>query len=162
MKNIKSSVKSQSESEVETRYLLMPHHANPNGTAFGGQIVSWIDIVGSMAAQRHCGTQVVTASIDCISFLIPIHIGDHVILHARLVYAGTTSMEVAVKVFREDPQNDERTLTTSAYLTFVSLDENNKPIMVPALKLDSPEDEIEFRHACERVKARKANKVKNC
>ncbi|UCF17051.1 MAG: hypothetical protein JSW59_06230, partial [Phycisphaerales bacterium] len=64
--------KTPSQSAVETRYLIMPHQANPHGTAFGGVIMAWIDMVAGMAAQRHCGKEVVTAGIDSLAFKEPI------------------------------------------------------------------------------------------
>ena len=71
--------KKPADSAVESRYLLMPHQANPYGTAFGGVIIAWIDMIASMAAQRHCGKEVVTVNIDSLSFKGPIHVGDHVV-----------------------------------------------------------------------------------
>jgi len=100
----------------------MPHQANPYGTAFGGAIVAWIDMVASMAAQRHCGKEVVTASIDSLSFKEPIRVGDHVVLKACVNYVGNTSMEVGVRVIREDPYGAKPVIATTAHLTFVALD----------------------------------------
>jgi len=94
---------SPKDSAVETRYLVMPSHANPQGTAFGGTILAWIDVVAAMAAQRHCGKEVVTAQIDSIIFKQPIRVGDQVCLKASVNYVGRTSMEVGVQVTREDP-----------------------------------------------------------
>ena len=142
--------KNPRQSAVEARYLLMPGHANPYGTAFGGTIMAWIDMVGSMAAQRHCCKEVVTAGIDSLSFKHPIYIGDHVLLKACVNYAGSTSMEVGVQVSREDPFSNEQTITTTAYLTFVALDENKKPVAVPAIV---PVDE-EAKRRCENAKLR--------
>lgn len=150
------TIKSPSQSAVETRYLLMPHEANPFGTAFGGVIMSWIDMVASMAAQRHCGTQVVTASIDSLSFRKPIGIGDHVVLLASVNYVGKTSMEIGVKVMREDPMTHQRALATKAYLTFVSIDKNHKPIPAPPLEPKTDDEKRRWNNAAFRVKARKS------
>lgn len=150
------TIKSPAESAVETRYLLMPHEANPFGTAFGGVIMSWIDMVASMAAQRHCGSEVVTASIDSLSFRKPIGIGDHVILLASVNYVGKTSLEVGVKVFREDPMTHQRTAATKAYLTFVSIDKNHKPIPAPPLEPKTEDEKRRWNNAAFRVKARKS------
>ena len=109
--------KKPSDSAVETRYLLMPEKANPNGTAFGGSIVEWIDMTAAMAAQRHCGKEVVTAAIDSLFFKEPIHIGDHVILKASVNYVGKTSMEVGVQVVKEDPYSGKKVVATTAHLT---------------------------------------------
>ena len=147
--------KPPSASAVETRYLLMPHQANPQGTAFGGVIMAWIDMVGSMAAQRHASTEVVTASIDSLNFKHPINIGDHAILKASVNYVGTTSMEVGVRVIREDPKSDKSIITTTAHLTFVALDSDRKPTAVPPLLLQT-EDEIRWNNNAKlRVNSRK-------
>lgn len=156
--------KSPSQSTVETRYLLMPHQANPFGTAFGGVIVSWIDMVASMAAQRHCGMQVVTAGIDSLSFHKPICIGDHVVLLAAVNYVGKSSLEVGVKVIREDPITHRRTVATKAYLTFVAIDENHRPVAAPPLEPKTEDEKRRWNNAALRVKARKAlrQQVRSC
>jgi len=147
--------KSPRQSAVEARYLLMPGHANPHGTAFGGTIMSWIDMVASMAAQRHCSREVVTAGVDSLSFTEPIYIGDHVVLKACVNFAGSTSMEVGVQVSREDPFTNKQTITTSAHLTFVALDENKKPAPVPAIVPVNDDAKRRYENAKLRVQARK-------
>lgn len=154
------AIKTPADSAVETRYLLMPHQANPFGTAFGGIIVGWIDMVASMAAQRHCGSQVVTAGIDSLAFHKPVRIGDHVILLAAVNYVGKTSLEVGVKVIREDPLTHERTVATKAYLTFVAIDKQHRPIPAPPLRPETEDEKRRFNNAALRVKARKALRKK--
>ncbi len=154
MKNIKG--KTPKESAVETRYLLMPHHANPNGTAFGGVIMSWIDMVAGMAAQRHAGCDIVTASIDSISFKEPIRIGEHVTLRASVNYVSHSSMEVGVQVTRDNPYNGEQSIATTAHLTFVALDENRKPTAAPPILPETEKERERYERAKDRVKARKA------
>ena len=153
MENVKG--KTPSESAVETRYLIMPQHANPHGTAFGGVIMSWIDIVAGMAAQRHTGCEAVTACIDSLSFKEPIRIGDHVTLRASVNYVSHTSMEVGVQVTRENPYDGLQSIATTAHLTFVALDENKKPTPVPPIIPESPEEKKRYKNAELRVKARK-------
>ena len=148
--------KSPSESAVETRCLIMPHQANPHGTAFGGVIVAWIDMVAAMAAQRHCGKEVVTAGIDSLVFREPIRIGDHVVLRASLNYVSRSSMEVGVQVTREDPYTGEQAVATTAHLTFVALDENKKPTPAPPLVPQTDEEKQRYESARLRVQARKA------
>jgi acyl-CoA hydrolase len=147
--------KTPKESTVETRYLIMPHHANPQGTVFGGVIMGWIDIVAGMAAQRHCGKDVVTAGIDSLVFKEPIRIGDHVVLTATINYVSRSSMEAGVQVVKEDPYKGERVLATTAFLTFVALDENKKP--TPALPIlpETADEQERYENAKQRVKARK-------
>ena len=147
--------RSPSDSAVESRFLVMPDQANPAGTAFGGVIVAWADMIASMAAQRHCQKQVVTAGIDSISFRHPINIGDHVIVKAAVNYAGRTSMEVGVRVVREDPYTNEQIVATSAHLTFVALDENKRPTPVPPISPQSAAEKRRFENAQLRVRNRK-------
>jgi len=151
----KEKGKSPGESAVETRYLLMPDQANPYGTAFGGSIVAWIDMVASMAAQKHCGKEVVTACIDSLNFEEPVYIGDHVVLKAAVNYVGNTSMEVEVEVAREDPYSGKRIIATTAHLTFVALDKNKKPTAIIPLVPQSEEEKKRYENARLRVKARK-------
>jgi len=147
--------KTPGQSAVVTRYLIMPDQANPHGTAFGGAIVAWIDMVASMAAQKHCQKEAVTASIDSLNFRNPIHIGDHVVLKASVNYAGTTSMEVGVCVTIEDPYTQREILATTAHLTFVALDKNKKPTPVPQIHPETPEEKRRYENAKIRVQARK-------
>ena len=143
------------ESAVETRYLVMPQQANPQGTAFGGAIVGWIDMTAAMAAQRHCGREVVTAGIDSLVFRHPIRIGDHVILRAAVNYVSRSSMEVGVQVFREDPYTGAQVLATTAHLTLVALDEDKKPVAAPPLRPETAEEKLRYENAHLRVQARK-------
>ena len=152
--------KSPKQTRVETRYLLMPQHLNQHGTAFGGVIMSWIDSTAAMAAQRHAGNDVVTASIDSISFHAPASLGDQVVLNAILTYTGRTSMEVEVEVFRENPIDGETQLSTKAYLTFVAVDTNHNPVPVPILILDDEDDAKRYEQALERVAKRKEARQK--
>ncbi len=147
--------KSPKESAVEARYLLMPHQANPQGTAFGGVIVAWIDMAAAMAAQRHCGKEVVTAGIDSLVFKEPIRVGDHVLLKASINYVGRSSMEVGVQVTREDPYGGDKAIATTAHLTFVALDENKKPTSVPPILPETEQEKRRYENAKIRVKARK-------
>ncbi|MHC4124039.1 MAG: acyl-CoA thioesterase [Planctomycetota bacterium] len=147
--------KRPSDSAVESRYLLMRHQANPYGAAFGGVIVAWIDMIASMAAQKHCGKEVVTASIDSLSFKEPIRVGDHVVLKASVNYVGCTSMEVGVRVIREDPCSDEQIIATTAHLTFVALDENKRPCPVAGILPETADEKRRYENAKLRVQARK-------
>jgi len=147
--------KTPSESAVETRYLVMPQQANPQGTAFGGAIVGWIDMVAAMAGQRHCGKEVVTAGIDTLVFRHPVRIGDHVILKAAVNYVSRSSMEVGVRVIREDPYTAEQIVATTAHLTLVALDENKRPTPVPPLLPQTQDERRRYDEARLRVQARK-------
>ncbi len=152
--------KSPKDSAIETRYIVMPDHANHYGTAFGGVIMSWIDLIAVMVAQRHCEREAVTLSVDRLTFISPIQIGDHVILRASVNYTGTSSMEIGVQVIKENPYKQERVRATTAYLTFVALDENKKPVPVPTI-IPETEDEIRrFNNAKLRQQAMKELKGK--
>ena len=148
-------IKTPRESQVEARYIVMPQHANDADIAFGGTIMSWIDMVAAMVAQRHCECEVVTASIDQMSFLAPIYIGDHVLLKASANYVGHTSMEVGVRVIRENPYTGASIHATTAFLTFVGLDHTKRPVAIPQLKPETPDELRRHQHAKLRVEARK-------
>jgi acyl-CoA hydrolase len=148
-------VKTPRESWIESRYIVMPQHSNDIGIAFGGTIMSWIDMVAAMAAQKHCECEVVTVSTDKISFLEPIRIGDHVLLKACVNYVGNTSMEVGVQVIRENPYTRESVRATTAYLTFVGIDNERHPITIPALKPETRDELRRNENARLRVESRK-------
>lgn len=152
----KVKIKTPKESEVEMREMVMPGDTNAHGTIFGGKVMSWIDIAAAMCASRHCNNPVVTVHIDDIEFRSPIQLGSHVVIKASMNFVGNTSMIIGVKVISENPYKGESKVTTTAYLTFVAINAEGKPIPVPKLE---PETEIEkkrFRNAQERVKSRKA------
>lgn len=147
--------KTPSESSVEMRELVMPHHTNPQGTVFGGTVMGWIDIAAAMVAARHCGKPVVTAHIDDIDFIAPIKMGYHVLIQGSLNYVGKTSMIIGVKVTSENPYTGESRTTTKAYLTFVALDDLGKPISVPQLKPETEDEIRRFENAKTRVLMKK-------
>lgn len=129
-----------SNTTVEMNQVVLPQHTNALGTAFGGTIMSWVDICAALAAQRHSRRAVVTASMDQLDFVVPIRQGQMVNIRAMVNYAGRTSMEVGVRIEAEDMLTGERVHAASAYLTFVALDEHHKPCPVRAL---APETEVE-------------------
>ena len=137
--------------EVVMTELVLPSHTNALGTIFGGVIMSWIDIAGAIAAQRHCRKTVVTASIDDLAFIASVKTGWFVQVKARVNYVSKTSMEIGVRVDAEDPMSGEWHHTSSAYLTFVALDHQGRPTAVPPLKIASEEQK---RRAEEAVKRR--------
>ncbi len=147
--------KSPNETKVETRHIVLPNHANHYGTAFGGVLMSWIDIIAAMVAQRHSGKDAVTASVDRLNFIAPIQVGDHVILKAMVNHVGRSSMEVGVQVTKEDPYTGIQVRATTAYLSFVALDENKKPIPVPGLILETEDHVRRFKESEMRVQANK-------
>ena len=148
--------KSPRESRVEMTELVLPGDTNALGTIFGGKVMQWIDIAASVAAMRHSGGNVVTASIDGLTFLTPIQLGEIVRLQAQVNLAGRTSMEVGVRVHVEDPRTGARRYTTKAYLTFVAIDADGKPRAIPPLALENDEDRRRAADADARRQARLA------
>ncbi len=123
-----------------TTQLVMPGDTNYHGTCFGGRLLQWIDVAGAIAAQRHSGGKVVTASIDDMHFAVPIHLGDVVVLMAVVNYVHRTSMEVGVRVERES--GGERIHAATAYVTYVAVDDGGTPQPVCAV---TPETDDEHR-----------------
>jgi acyl-CoA hydrolase len=150
-----------SASRVEMTQIVMPSHTNgAGGMMFGGVIMQWIDVCAGVSAMRHARGQVVTASIDRLDFLHPIHVGDVVILQAQVNYAFRTSMEVGCRVEVEDPRTRERSYTTKAYLTFVAVDESGEPRAVPPLEPESDDDRRRMAEAETRRRDRLAHRLK--
>lgn len=144
-------------SRVETTQIVMPLHTNgAKGIMFGGVVMQWIDVCAGVAAMRHAGGPVVTASIDRLDFLSPIHLGDVVVLQAQVNYASRTSMEVGCRVETEDPRTRARRYTTKAYLTFVALDSEGEPRPVPPVL---PETDDERRRMVQ-AEARRAERLR--
>ncbi|HOT37278.1 MAG TPA: acyl-CoA thioesterase [Candidatus Latescibacteria bacterium] len=147
-----------SDSSVTMTELVLPSHANPLGTVFGGVIMSWIDICAAIAAQRHARRVVVTASIDMLHFRAPITVGCVVHLKAQVNHAWHSSMEVGVRVDGENPLTGETRHAATAYLTYVALDEKRRPVEVPAVLCETPEQERRSRDAQARREKRLANR----
>jgi acyl-CoA hydrolase len=129
-----------SQSKVIMTELVLPQHTNAIDSVFGGVIMSWIDIAAAISSQRHCGTQVVTASIDALNFVQPVYKGWIVNIKASVNFVSNTSMEVGVRVDAENPIEKKVFHTASAYLTFVAVDTNGKPIRVPQVIPETPEE----------------------
>lgn len=135
------------DSVVETTELVLPGHTNPLGNVFGGRVMELVDVTGGVAASRHARSAVVTASMDELHFREPVKLGHVMILRASVNYAGKTSMEVGVRVDREDPLTGERVHTATAYLTFVALGADGKPREVPPLIAESDEEHRRMENA---------------
>jgi acyl-CoA hydrolase len=120
--------------------VVLPNDTNHVGNLFGGKLLQWVDITAAIAAQRHCGRVVVTASINHVSFDNPIKQNSVVTLEAKVSRAFTSSMEIYVEVLVENPVTGEKTKCNEAILTFVAIDQNGAPLPVPQL---IPETELE-------------------
>ncbi|MCW5878857.1 MAG: acyl-CoA thioesterase [Anaerolineales bacterium] len=129
-----------SASRVIMSQLMNPTAANIQGNVHGGHIMKLVDETGALACMRHAHKRVVTVAIDRMTFQHPIRIGDLVTLTGEVSYVGSSSMEVEVSVFAENPTTGEKWHTNTAYLVYVALDENGKPARVPPLQ---PETEFE-------------------
>jgi len=149
--------KSSRESEVYMSELVLPNDTNLIGNLLGGRLMYWIDIVGALAASKHCRNVVATVQVDSIDFKHPIRKGDMVELRAKLTWVGRTSMEVKVDVYSENLFTGEKRLTNEAYIVFVSIDRFGKPIEVPGLLLESEEEQLDFEKAIERRNYRMRN-----
>lgn len=146
------------ESQHETSELMMPHHANNLGHVFGGIMLSMMDKTAAVAAFRHCRLNVVTASIDRVDFREPIHVGDLVVMKASVNFVGRTSMEVGVRVEAEELLSGRRRHTNSCYLTFVAVDRNGRPIGVPGVLPETPDELRRYQAAEQRRKVRLAER----
>lgn len=142
------------QSVVVMTEIVLPSHANALGTVFGGVIMSWIDIAGAIAAQRHARRVVVTASIDALHFISPVKVGYIVHLRAMVNSTSRTSMEVGVRVDSENPITGELVHTASAYATFVALDDHGRPTEVSPIFPQTQEEKRRFEAAKERRAAR--------
>jgi acyl-CoA hydrolase len=149
-----SKVKSVSESQIIMTEMVLPPDTNAIGTIFGGKVVSLIDIAAAMAAGKHARSTVVTASIDALQFVCPVKLGEYLHIKASVNYAGRTSMEVGVRVDKENPLTGEMKHTATAYLTFVALDSDGKPREVPGVLPNSEAERRRFDAAKIRRQAR--------
>jgi acyl-CoA hydrolase len=143
-----------SASRTEMIELALPQDANLLGNILGGRVMHLIDIAGAIAAHRHCHRQVVTASVDHLDFLNPIRLGELIVLEAQVNRAFHTSLEVGVEVFSENYSKGDRKHTTTAFLTFVALDESGNPCPVPPVIVKTREERRRYREAGERRQAR--------
>ena len=129
-----------SESRVVLAQLMQPIHANNHGNVHGGEVMRLVDEAGALACMRHAGHHVVTVAVDRMTFRQPIHLGDLVTLTAEVSYVGRTSLEAEVLVSAENPVTGECVYTNTAYLVYVALGNDGKPVPVPPL---IPEDDYQ-------------------
>jgi len=139
--------------------LMLPNDANPMGNVHGGAIMRMVDIATAVAAMRHCGRQVVTVALDHMSFIEPVYIGDLVTITSQVEFVGRTSMFVRAEVQAENPASGRKVHTSSCMLTFVALGEDGRPVPVPPIKADTPEEQERLeaaRQLYERAKEERA------
>jgi acyl-CoA hydrolase len=149
--------KAVSASRSEMTEIVLPAQTNPLGKLLGGQVMHLVDMAAAMAAHRHSNSYVVTASVDYIDFRNPVNLGEIVILKSQVNRVFHTSMEVGVEVFSENALTGEKKHTTTAYVTFVAIDQHTrKPKLVPPLILKTAEEQRRFREAGKRREVRLA------
>ena len=149
------------ESQAEVIVRMFPSDANPAGNVFGGEILKHIDMVAGIVAQRHSQSNAVTVCMDSVNFIKPVFVGNVLKLNARINYVHTSSMEIEVKVESEDIVSGIKTITGTAFVTFVALDENGKPKHVPKLALKTDEDRKKFDEGKLRMETRIENRKKS-
>ncbi|NWG28020.1 MAG: acyl-CoA thioesterase [Ignavibacteriaceae bacterium] len=145
------------DSQITMTELVLPHHTNQLGTLFGGQLMYWIDICASLSAEKHTGKVCVTASVDKIDFHHPVKLGDAVTLLSSVNRVFNTSLEVGVKVFAQSFKEGTTKHTNSAYLTFVCVDAEGKPIKAIEALPETNEQKRRFNEAL----IRRENRLKN-
>ena len=144
------------ESQVVMSIQMNPGDANPTGNVHGGTIMKLVDTAAGVCAMRHCRTRVVTVTVDSMTFLHPVFVGNVVTVCASVNYVGTTSMEVGVRVEAENIRTGEVRHTSSAYLVFVALDDEGNPTQVPGLVVTTEAEKRRQAHAKIRRESRKA------
>ena len=144
------------DSQSEMAEIVLPNDANPLGALLGGRLMHWIDLAGAMAAHRHSRTPVVTASVDHIDFLVPVRVGDLVILRSSVNHVFTTSMEVGVKVYVENYMTDTAQHVASAHLTFVAIDKEGHRLKVPPVIPETDEQKRRYDDAGRRREIRRS------
>jgi acyl-CoA hydrolase len=144
------------DSQSEMDEIVLPNDANPLGALLGGRLMHWIDLAGALAAHRHSRNYVVTASVDHIDFLVPVKVGDLVVLRSSVNRVFHTSMEVGVKVFVENYIADTAKHVASAYLTFVAIDNAGAHLTVAPVIPETDEQRRRYDDAGRRREIRRA------
>jgi uncharacterized protein (TIGR00369 family) len=137
-------------SRISIAQMMQPEHANNLGNVHGGWIMKLVDEAGALACMRHAQRRVVTVAIDSMVFRLPIKTSDLVILNAEVTYTGRTSLEAEVQVVAENPITGQRWHTNTAYLLYVALDEEGKPVQVPPVFGETVDEEKKLAEARER------------
>jgi uncharacterized protein (TIGR00369 family) len=150
--------KTVKETAIVVSHFVTPQDANYYGNVHGGVIMRLIDEAGGVVAARHSHANTVTASVDRIDFHNPAYIGEILSLKASLNLVGKTSMEVGVKVETENIMTGEKRHIASAYLTYVALDNNRKPMEVPPVIPESELEKLRYKQALNRRELRLAEK----
>src|ERR1700722_1831776 len=148
------------ESISEMTEIVLPNDANPLNALLGGRLMHWIDLAGAMAAHRHSRAYVVTASVDHMDFLVPVRVGDLVVLRSSVNRVFNTSMEVGVKVFVENYISDTAQHVSSAYLTFVAIDDAGHHLQVAPVVPETENEMRRYEGAARRREIRRAESAR--
>ena len=147
--------KNVKESQGIMHELVLPNDTNLLGNILGGRVMHLMDICAAMSAYKHARRPVVTASVDHLDFLAPAKKGDIVILKSSVNYVRKTSMEVGVRIEAETPLTGELRHTATAYLTFVALNDNNKPMKIPDVLPETDKEKYRYKEGEKRAVQRK-------
>jgi acyl-CoA hydrolase len=153
-------VRTVASTQSEMTEIILPNDANTLGNLLGGRLMHFIDLTGAMAAYRHTRTHVVTAAMDHIDFIQPVHVGDLLILKSSVNRAFNTSVEVGVKVWVEHPQTGSMLHVASAYLVFVAIDKDGNRQKVPGLQPETANEIRRYGDALRRREHREAEAVR--
>ncbi|MGL4655749.1 MAG: acyl-CoA thioesterase [Sarcina sp.] len=153
--------KRPSDSRIITSEVVWPHKANIAGNMHGGEIMKMMDSTAYASSRRYANSNTVTARVDELQFHSPVYIGDLITCTAEVVYVGKSSMQVKVAVDVESLECKDvcyKTRALSAYFTMVALDENNKPVRVPSLIIETDEEKANYEEGKSKYEAQKKNK----
>jgi acyl-CoA hydrolase len=157
---IRPAERTVASTQSEMTEIILPNDTNTLGHLLGGRLMHFIDLTGAMAAYRHARTHVVTAAMDHIDFIRPVHLGDLVTLKSSVNRAFTTSMEVGVKVWAEDTRTGATAHVASAYLVFVAVDEQGHRLRVPEARPETPDEIRRYEGALRRRENREAESAR--
>jgi acyl-CoA hydrolase len=146
--------------QSEMTEIILPNDTNTLGNLLGGRLMHFIDLTGAMAAYRHSRTHVVTAAMDHIDFIRPVHLGDLLTLKSSVNRAFSTSMEVGVKVWAENTLTTSVVHVASAYLVFVAIDSEGRRQSVPRLLPETPDEQRRYDDALRRREHREAESAR--
>lgn len=147
-----------SDSQTFQIQILMQKDINGYKRLFGGRLMEWIDIVAAVVARRHSNSEVTTVSVDNLHFKAAAYVNNTLILSGKITYVGNTSMEVKVETFVEK-LDGERLYINTAYVVLVAIDENEKPVKVPRLIVETDEEKAEWENGLKRSMLRKQRKI---
>lgn len=150
--------KKVSESTTEQIYCIRYPHLNSLNRLFGGQLMSWIDEVGALAARRHCGRDVITACVDNLNFKSGADLNDIIVLIAKVTYTGRTSLEVRVDTYREDEYGKRHSINR-AYLVMVCMGDDGRPTEIPQIIPETISEKMEWESALKRKELREKRRA---